>query len=178
MIRMVLAALIGLTLGIGGGIAASWLRGRTVPPTTAMAADSAAIAVGDSAAVADSSAIAIADMTAAAVAVCPHVAAKDSTATSPDTVPALTPKTAAPMANADPVAAVTDSIRAQRERLVRIMGAMKPADAARALVPLDDAQVEAVLFGMTERKAAAILGSFPAERAATLMRSILNRRQN
>jgi len=174
MIRLVIAALAGLLLGIGGGIAASWLRGPAVQPPTVLVADSTAAI--DSVAVADSAGSAPGDTACACSAdsTSTPIAMRDSTSAA-----VAAPANATPARDtiADPITAVTDSIRAQRERLVRIMGAMKPSDAARALVPLDDAQVEAVLFGMSERKAAAILGSFPAERASSLMRSILNRRQ-
>jgi len=175
MMRLVIAALAGLLIGIGGGVAASWLRGPAVQPPAVAVADSAAAI--DSVAFADSAGSIPGDTAACACnadSTSTPIVMRDSTR-----VAAVAQATATPARDtiADPVTAVTDSIRAQRERLVRIMGAMKPADAARALVPLDDAQVEAVLFGMSERKAAAILGSFPAERAASLMRSILSRRQ-
>lgn len=60
------------------------------------------------------------------------------------------------------------------ERLARIFGAMKPADAARVLEKLSDTEVRAVLRHVPDRKAAAILGNFDASRAASLSRSVID----
>jgi hypothetical protein len=58
-------------------------------------------------------------------------------------------------------------------RLAKIFGAMKAPDAAKVLQNLDDEEVQAILFHLTDRKAAEILGNFEPARAATLSRSVL-----
>lgn len=161
--RLVIVALLGLIAGLGGGIGAAWMRNKPAPEP----APAAAVAVTDSAGM-------------PATSDCPPLAHADSVQQTTDS----TAVKAASPAHAEPARIATDTAAARKaqagaaadsmnQRLVRIMAAMKPADAARALVPLEDSQVEAVLFGLNERKAAAILGSFPADRAAKLMQSIL-----
>ncbi len=61
------------------------------------------------------------------------------------------------------------------ERLGKIFMAMKPRDAAAVLTYLNDAEVEAILFQLREKNAAEILGSFPPDRAAVLSRSVLEK---
>jgi hypothetical protein len=61
-------------------------------------------------------------------------------------------------------------------RLSKIFGAMKAPDAAKVLQNLDDEEVSAILFHLSDRKAAEILGNFVPERAATLSRAVLTSR--
>src|SRR5690606_41400782 len=49
-----------------------------------------------------------------------------------------------------------------------IFGAMEPSDAARVLERLDDAEVRLILFHLSDRKVAAILGQLEPTRAARL----------
>lgn len=58
-------------------------------------------------------------------------------------------------------------------RLARIFGAMKAKDASNVLQNLNDTEVRAILFHLTDRKAAEILGNFEPARAATLSRAVL-----
>jgi flagellar motility protein MotE (MotC chaperone) len=50
---------------------------------------------------------------------------------------------------------------------------MKAADAAKVLQNLDDEEVSAILFHLSDRKAGEILGNFEPGRAATLSRAVL-----
>lgn len=63
------------------------------------------------------------------------------------------------------VAAALDTIS---QRLANIFGAMEPSDAARVLERLDDAEVRLILFHLSDRKVAAILGQLEPTRAARL----------
>lgn len=59
------------------------------------------------------------------------------------------------------------------ERLARIFGAMRPADAARVLEKLNDSEIKSIVRHLPDRKAAAILGHFDSARAAALSRSVI-----
>lgn len=59
------------------------------------------------------------------------------------------------------------------DRLVRILEAMKPAEAARILAELDDADAAALLASLPERKAALIMGGMNPTRAAAIWRIAL-----
>jgi len=61
-------------------------------------------------------------------------------------------------------------------RLAGIFGAMRAEDAARVLQNLDDEEVQAILFHLSDRKAAEILGNFEPTRAAALSRVVLGTR--
>jgi flagellar motility protein MotE (MotC chaperone) len=50
---------------------------------------------------------------------------------------------------------------------------MEAKDAAKVLQNLDDEEVQAILFHLSDRKAAEILGNFEPARAATLSRVVL-----
>jgi flagellar motility protein MotE (MotC chaperone) len=51
---------------------------------------------------------------------------------------------------------------------------MDAEDAAKVLEQLNDDEVRAILFHMSDRKAAEILGNFSPERAANLSRTVLD----
>lgn len=78
---------------------------------------------------------------------------------------------AATVAHVDSAAASDASESAAR--LARIFGAMKPEEAARLLEPLPEGDVRAVLFALSDRKAAAILANFKGERATVLARALI-----
>ena len=50
---------------------------------------------------------------------------------------------------------------------------MQARDAARVLEQMDDNDVRVILASLPNKQQAAILGNFPSERAATLMRESL-----
>ncbi len=58
-------------------------------------------------------------------------------------------------------------------RLAKIFGSMKAPEAAKVLQNLDDEELKAILFHLTDRKAGEILGNFEPERAAKLSRAVL-----
>ena len=59
------------------------------------------------------------------------------------------------------------------QKLSKIFGAMKAPDAADVLEEMSDDEVKAILYQMSNRVAAAILGEFTPERAADLSRVVL-----
>lgn len=63
-----------------------------------------------------------------------------------------------------------------RARLVRILGVMKPAEAARILAELSDEEAVAVLGALSDRKAALLLAGLPPERAAAIGRIAMGER--
>src|SRR5690625_1014862 len=66
-----------------------------------------------------------------------------------------------------------DTITDGSERLARIFGAMRPADAARVLEKLTETEVRAILRHIPDRKAAEILGNLDPTRAAEVSRSLI-----
>jgi hypothetical protein len=171
--RIVLFAVAGLVVGLGGGTGYAMLA---KPAPVAAALDSAADSLAADPLAADS--LAHGDLAVAAAAgdtsavAGAHMLAIDSTYRGPgaagQVLPAAQRTGAGPTSS--PIAAAPDTTTL---RLARIFGSMKPAEAAAVLSKLDDADVEAVLFQLTDRKAAAILANFPGERAAKLTRTIL-----
>jgi hypothetical protein len=82
---------------------------------------------------------------------------------------------ALPVAAGAPAPKISASAEADstRARLSRIFAAMKPEDAAVVLEKLDDASVRLLLLNLSDRKAAAILSSMPGEKAAMVTRTML-----
>lgn len=98
----------------------------------------------------------------------------ENTAGSTNSQPAQTQDPELVAAAAAPASELAgDTAQAGSERLARIFGAMKPADAARVLEKLDDVEVRMILQHLADRKAAAIIGHFDAARAASLSRSVM-----
>ena len=170
--QMIIAAAVGLLLGLGGGTAFA-IATRADPPAAPAhaAADSLAVDSAAHALAADSSGHATPGDSAGAPAADAHGAAETSHAQTP------LPQTAAPapVGPPQPRTAVTPIPRADSVsvRLARIFGAMKPEEAAAVLAKLEDGDVKAVLFQLSDRKAAEILARFPGERAATLTKTML-----
>jgi hypothetical protein len=63
---------------------------------------------------------------------------------------------------------------AVEKRLAKVFAAMQSKDAARVLMQMDDADVQTILASLNGKQQAAILGSFPAPRAAKLAQSALH----
>lgn len=59
------------------------------------------------------------------------------------------------------------------KRIAKVFGAMQARDAARVLEQMDDADVRTILASLNNKQQAAILGTFPTQRAATIMRATL-----
>lgn len=182
MMRAVILALIGLTVGItAGSITAVW-RGMESPgPAESAVSDSTAMHDGDVDAVAADSA-GMMEATAGPNTLALGGGAEADAVTAPtlrDTV-VVARSEAGGSGSAGVTAAgrvaggVEDEVAVEgAERLARIFGAMKPAEAARVLERLSDAEVRAILQHVGDRKVAAILGHFDAARAATLSRSVI-----
>ncbi len=62
----------------------------------------------------------------------------------------------------------------ERGRMIKIVGSMKPADAARVLEQMTDTEAAAFIAELSDRKAAQILGSLPPQRAAAISRAALH----
>lgn len=58
-------------------------------------------------------------------------------------------------------------------KIAKVFGAMQARDAARVLEQMDDADVRTILSSLNNKQQAAILGTFPTQRAATIMRATL-----
>jgi hypothetical protein len=173
--RIVIVAAAGLLTGLGGG---TGFKVMTAPPP-------AEAAEGEHAA---------ADSTAVYGEEADHAAAGAEHATDGEQLPsddhasadssgtdntAAADASAATDTGADTVAAEAhDDAEADGDdeataALGRLLGAMRPEEAARILEPLTDEQVRKVLFSLPERKAAAILAKFKGDRAAALARAII-----
>jgi hypothetical protein len=168
--QIVIVAVAGLLAGLGGG---TGFKVMTAPPAEAAESEHAAA---DSTAVhAEEDDQATADGEIASDA--GHGTADDhATDGGGDQVgPA---DTHAEDTNADPVGGATDEPATVDDddataTLGRLLGAMRPEEAAKILEPLTDEQVKRVLFSLPERKAAAILAKFKGDRAAALARAII-----
>ncbi len=58
-------------------------------------------------------------------------------------------------------------------KLAKVFGAMQARDAARVLEQMEDGDVRTILASLSNKQQAAILGTFPTQRAATIMRATL-----
>lgn len=168
--NIIMGAAAGLLLGVGGGTAFVVMTKPDSPPAgvhmaaDSLAADSSAHALaGDSAhATTDSSAAHVVASSPADAGHAPATASAHGESGEP--APATPPQTRSAASPARDSTSV---------RLGRIFGAMKPEDAAAVLSRLDDAEVKAVLFQLSDRKAAEILARFPGDRAANLTKTLL-----
>jgi cytoskeletal protein RodZ len=188
--KLIVFAVIGLVVGIGGGSGVAVMRAKK---TIAAAADSTAKK--DSASVGEKkpgdadkppktegtepTAAPKVDSTTTVAQVAPakhdSVAATPSVAPHAPTVAPALPVPATAIAAARP--AGVDTGRAGTPpspgRIAKIFGAMSSKDAARVLQQLDDSDVQTVLSGLNDKQAAAILAGFPPERAASISRAAL-----
>jgi hypothetical protein len=182
--KVIILAVVGLLVGIGGGTGiAVVLRPDVVADSTAADSSSAhndttaviaAAPAGEHAPAAQPTDSVHADSTAA-VKDTAHAAVKDpahavpvvdTTSHKPATAPILVEKTA------------SDSLhRAQVRRIGRIFAAMAPREASKVLQQLDDSDVTIIVSSLTEKQAAAILQAFPPERAAAISRGSLRAAQ-
>ena len=182
MIRLIVFAVVGLVIGLGGGSGVAIMKAKK---TMAAVQDSTAT---DSTAVADKKhgeetegeepAHATASKPPADSApMVDHESPKpdSSTAVAASHAP-TTPASAAPTTPTVTKAATVDSTHAVPQapgRIAKIFAAMSAKDAARVLLQLDDADVQTVLSGLNDRQAAAILSGFPPERAAAISRAAI-----
>src|SRR5690606_22200273 len=186
--KTVMWACLGFTLGLGGTTAVLAVRGPDAGAEgDELAADSASVALADSAALAAAdSAVAedsviVADSAAVADSVAAAAVAKDDVAESgaagaPAGAGALQQDAASGAvraAMAAPPAEETGKNARAAERVAKIFGAMDAQDAARVLELLQNNQVQTILAHMSERKVAAILVHLDPARAAELSRQAM-----
>src|SRR5690606_25961571 len=151
----VVAVGIGPGVGLGGGTAAVAVREQPAIPADSLAFANSLDERTDSASVADSAIVASSDSVRQAAATYGSVdslelAAAERASAPLSGIPELAAADALPRAGID----------STRARLSRIFGAMESEAAADVLKQLGDGQVEAVLLGLSDRRAAAILGNF------------------
>ena len=181
--KVIILAVVGLLVGVGGGTGiAVVLRPAVVADSTAVDSlsahnDSTAVIAAaptgehapamhpadsvraDTTTVKDTAHVAVKDASHAAPAL-------DTASHKPPTRPILVEK------------AGGDSVqRAQVRRIGRIFAAMSPREAAKVLQQLEDSDVTTIVSSLTEKQAAAILQAFPAERAAAISRGSLRAAQ-
>jgi hypothetical protein len=168
-IRLIVFAVIGLVLGLGGGSGFAVMRAKKTIPT---AADSTANRDSASARTAHSESTSTVGGERAHVADAPV----DSSAL-PVAGATKQESAAAPTSAGATKAGLGDSARTDVPsapgRIAKIFAAMSAKDAARVLQQLDDADVQTVLGGLNDRQAAAILAGFPPERAAAISRAVM-----
>jgi hypothetical protein len=182
-IRVIVFAVIGLVLGLGGGSGVAVMRAKK---TAVQAADSTArkdAAAGEEKHDGETKATNPegAERTAASQDSSTALAhaepgRRDSVSVTPPAAPhaPAVAQTAPTNGPAKPVAADTSRGGAPAPgRIAKIFAAMSAKDAARVLQQLDDADVQTVLGGLNDKQAAAILSGFPPERAAAISRAAL-----
>jgi flagellar motility protein MotE (MotC chaperone) len=187
-IKVIIFAVIGLVVGLGGGSGFSIMKAKK-----AAAAAHDSTAKGDStlagkkgeghetASAGEGKEHASTDVSSAdSAALTAHVAEpKHETPAAPvagghEATPNATKPVAAPAASTVAKAAAGDSSKAaQPGRIAKIFAAMSAKDAARVLEKLDDSDVQTVLSGLNDKQAAAILSGFPPERAAAISRAAI-----
>ena len=192
MIKVIIFAVIGLVVGLGGGSGFSVMKAKK-----AAAAAHDSTAKGDSTLAehkssgeghetpkagegkehASSTDVSSADSAAVTshVAEPKHEAAAAPAAGGHEPAPnAVKPVVAPPSAATVAKAPAADSSKASTPgRIAKIFAAMSAKDAARVLEKLDDSDVQTVLSGLNDKQAAAILSGFPAERAAAISRAAI-----
>lgn len=179
MIKLIVFAVIGLVIGLGGGSGVAVMRARKT-----------VVAVPDSAAAKDSTADGEKEPGPKSThapdgeqhATAP--AAKDSepvvraVTTSHDSAAVAKPGPAPAVVNAPVTKPVPDTGRGAQApaapgRISKIFAAMSARDASRVLEQLEDSDVQTVLAGLNDKQAAAILSGFPPARAAAISRVAL-----
>jgi len=178
---------LGLSLGITTGIAyarrpAPVVKSAVKPDSAkkdsanvAARKDSAALAPQDSAVSHDSAAAPGAPAHAAPPSHETHETKGPITVpVKPDPAPAPAPTVAKSSAKAPREVRRPTPDSAVEKRLAKVFAAMQPRDAARVLTQMDDGDVQTILASLNGKQQAAILGNFPAPRAAKLAQSQLH----
>lgn len=188
MIRVIVFAVIGLVLGLGGGSGFAVMRAKKAVAAAVdgeekkdSAKDGDEKHGGDAKAPTPEGAEHARSATADSSSSVAHAEPKRDSATATPSTTAHTPAGAQVSATSAPAtsgakASATDTSRAGAPapgRIAKIFAAMSAKDAARVLQQLDDADVQTVLGGLNDKQAAAILSGFPPERAAAISRAVL-----
>ena len=193
MIRLIIFAVVGLVVGLGGGSGLSIMKAKKVAAaahdsttkgdsTRAEAKRSGEGPETPSVGEAKEHGSASTDVSSAdSAALTAHVAEpKHEGTTAPPANSHESSPNAAKLVGAAPSTASAlkapagDSSKAAAPgRIAKIFAAMSAKDAARVLEKLDDSDVQTVLSGLNDKQAAAILSGFPAERAAAISRAAI-----
>ncbi|MCC6316068.1 MAG: hypothetical protein IT361_00155 [Gemmatimonadaceae bacterium] len=205
MIKLIIFAVLGLAVGLGGGAAASVMKARkafgaweaaraqVVADSILKAAEHEASDVVVTAGHGDSAATDSAGSHAAAPAPSPAPEPSSKTKHAAPSAPAShapepsarTPTskavetvvsggaTARPKPIPVPPGPVDVAANVLTEKVSRIFGAMPAKDAARVLEQLEDADVKAILTGLSDKQAAGIMQHLPANRAAAISKLVL-----
>ena len=191
MIKVIIFAVVGLVLGLGGGSGFAVMRAKKA---AAAAHDSVAVK-GDSAtkheregeprAEPGGEHTAVAAAPADSSTQLAHAAPKPDSVATTAAVPTHGGPAAAshgPSVPSAPVVApkvpVTDAAKEPSApgRISKIFAAMSAKDAAKVLQQMDDTDVQTVLSGLNDKQAAAILAGFTPERAAAISKAQLRRK--
>jgi hypothetical protein len=184
-IKVIMLAVIGLVLGLGGGTGFALMRAKK-PVAAAVDGEEKKEPVkdgdekhGDEAKAPrpeGTDHAASASESAPAPSAARPESKHDSATAAPHTPTLPSMSAAAVPAAGAPKPAATDTSRTgvpTPGRIAKIFAAMSAKDAARVLQQLDDADVQTVLGGLNDKQAAAILSGFPPERAAAISRAVL-----
>jgi len=197
MMKLMILAVLGLLVGIGGGSAVSVMNAKKafaadVARKASVVADSLAQAEEEGTAHAATDAhatdsAATPDTTAAET----HVAATEEHAPAPAKAPPPKPYSRAVQtveSNGAPGSVPRGGSKAAlppkpiptapahapgAAKVAKIFAAMPPKDAAMVLEQLDDTEVQSVIASLSEKQAAAILRNFPPPRAALISKGVL-----
>jgi flagellar motility protein MotE (MotC chaperone) len=188
-IKVIMLAVIGLVLGLGGGTGFALMRAKKTVAAAVdggeqkeSAKDADEKLVDDArASKAEGAEHAASDTRDSSASVAHAEPAKRDSVTAPPSAAPHTPTVAAATSAASPQTSAArppaaDTSRAGAPapgRIAKIFAAMSAKDAARVLQQLDDADVQTVLGGLNDKQAAAILSGFPPERAAAISRAVL-----
>lgn len=190
MIKVIIFAVIGLVLGLGGGSGFSIMKAkrtaaaahddRTAKADSTLAEHKGAGEGHETSPAADGKEHASTDVSSAdSAALTAQVEPKQEPSATPaagghEAAPnAAKPAAAAPAATAAKASAGDSAKSAAPGRIAKIFAAMSAKDAARVLEKLDDSDVQTVLSGLNDKQAAAILSGFPADRAAAISRAAI-----
>jgi hypothetical protein len=190
MTRIIIIAVVGLLVGIGGGsgIALSTAKHKFVadsvartqlakdgaadgeaPPSTVDDAHPDGVMAGEHASTGQAAALPSLPAPLATVATSKPAGGREGAVGTAAQPPAPTP---APNAARQPAA---DTARAnsplQTGKLAKIFAAMPPKEAARVLEQLEDSDVTMILSAVSEKQAAAILSNIAPQRAAAISRA-------
>lgn len=180
--QVILLAVVGLVVGLGGGTGIAVMTAPRVAVDSTRA-DSSHAAMDSTVEV-----VANHDTTSpdsaghdeppadsgAAVAGRAPAATNDAPAVADSTSPAPAVDTHPSAAGEVQDAAADSATAVQLKRISRTFASMSPRDAAKVLELMEDADVTAILGSLNEKQGAAILAAFPAARAAAISRQRLS----
>ncbi len=176
MMKVILAGVAGLVVGLGGSTGAMVMLHKPAPakaeapkreaPDSAHADSTGHPDAGHGAAPADSAHAAADSTHEAPAAAAPHAAV------APVPAPAVAPVSPAPAPTPAPRQPAVRDVSGYKQ-LAKIVANMKPADAVAVMSRFTDDEVEGILRQVNVRQAAQLMSAMPKERAAELGRRLL-----